>query len=91
MSSFLCVRVVVISSESGDLFMGFIANMRLASDPNVIVGRVIESQENNTSVKAMTCNGTNVSYYKFNIVIIERLCMDRCNVNHSSFSYMYGI
>ena len=43
--------------------MGFIANMRLARDPSVIVGRVIEPQDNNTLIKTMTCNGTNVSYY----------------------------
>lgn len=56
--------LVVISSEKGELFMGFIANMRLASDPNKIVGsvRVTKQRGNSTSVKAMTCNGTtNVS------------------------------
>lgn len=41
--------------------MGFIANMRLASNRSVIVGTVIEPQHNNTLVKTMTCNGANVS------------------------------
>jgi len=44
--------------------MGFIANMRLARDPTVIVGRVIQPQDNSTLVKTMNCNGTNVSYHK---------------------------
>ena len=44
--------------------MGFIANMRLASDRSVIVGTVIGPQDNNTLVKTMTCNGANVSYYE---------------------------
>ena len=56
--------LVIISSDKDDLFMGFIANMRLARDPSVIVGTVIEPQDNNTLIKTMTCNGANVSYYK---------------------------
>ena len=36
--------------------------MRLASNPSVIVGTVILPQDNNTLVKTMTCNGTNVSF-----------------------------
>lgn len=62
--AFYVCHLVVISSEKGDLFMGFIANMRLASDRSVIVGTVIGPQDNNTLVKTMTCNGANVSYYK---------------------------
>lgn len=59
--------------------MGFIANMRLARDPGVIVGTVIEPQDNNTLIKTMTCNGANVSYYKC------RYCVD---TNHSNIVYM---
>jgi len=42
--------------------MGFIANMRLASNSSVIVGTVSEPKGTmSSSVKTMTCNGSNVS------------------------------
>ncbi|XP_065899722.1 uncharacterized protein [Dysidea avara] len=51
---------IIISSEKDD-FMGFIANMRLASNSSVIVGTVSEPNRTTTSssVKTMTCNGNN--------------------------------
>ena len=71
--------LVIISSED-DLFMGFIANMRLARDPTVIVGRVIQPQDNSTLVKTMNCNGTNVSY-KINVITKPmRSCYESPNI-----------